>query len=278
MYSINCRGRLLSFEQARIMGILNVTPDSFFTGSRVQQKDEVLSKASDMFKQGADILDIGGFSTRPGAENVGIQEEIDRVAQPIHWIKTEFPESFVSIDTFRSQIVREAYVQGADLVNDISGGSFDEHMMPTVAELQMPYVLSHIQGNLESMHKAYSYNDIPGDIVEYFAFKLDTFHKAGIKDIIIDPGFGFAKSIEQNQALLKGLSAFNFLKHPVMVGLSRKSMLYKPLNLTAPEVLPASLSVAFFALQQGAKLLRVHDVAETRQMMNIFYTFQLHSV
>jgi len=252
------------------MGILNLTPDSFYTGSRVNTSEAILSMAREMIGAGADFLDLGGYSSRPNAVDISIQEEIDRVIPAIEVIRTEFPEILLSIDTFRSKVAKEAILAGADLVNDISAGNLDEEMLPLISSLQVPYIAMHMKGNPQTMQSLYHYPDILEEILYYFAEKVDLFRKLGIKDVIVDPGFGFAKTIEQNFFLLKNLRSFEVFGLPLLAGLSRKSMIYKTLQITAPEALNGTTALNMVALMQGANILRVHDVKEAKETIKLF--------
>lgn len=270
-YTLLIKGRLISLEKPKIMGILNLTPDSFFEGSRVKiDSADILSKAGKMIEEGADFLDLGGYSTRPGAIDISIQEEIDRVIPAIEVIRKEYPEIVLSIDTFRSKVAKEAILASADMVNDISAGNLDEDMIPLIASLKVPYIAMHMKGNPQNMQSLSNYSDILGEILHYFAEKVDLFKKLGIKDVIIDPGFGFAKTIEQNFFLLKNLKSFEVFGLPLLAGVSRKSMIYKTLQTNASEALNGTTALNMFALIQGANLLRVHDVKEAKETIKLF--------
>jgi len=269
-YTLRIKGRLITLDKPKIMGILNLTPDSFYTGSRVNTSEAILSMAREMIGAGVDFLDLGGYSSRPNAVDISIQEEIDRVIPAIEVIRTEFPEILLSIDTFRSKVAKEAILAGADLVNDISAGNLDEEMLPLISSLQVPYIAMHMKGNPQTMQLLYHYPDILEEILYYFAEKVDLFRKLGIKDVIVDPGFGFAKTIEQNFFLLKNLRSFEVFGLPLLAGLSRKSMIYKTLQITAPEALNGTTALNMVALMQGANILRVHDVKEAKETIKLF--------
>jgi dihydropteroate synthase len=270
-YTLQIKGRLISLEKPKIMGILNITPDSFFAGSRVDARpDSILTKATQMMEEGADVLDIGGYSSRPGAVDISVQEEMDRVIPAIEEIRKKFPEVLLSVDTFRSKVAKEAISAGADMVNDISAGALDEEMPELVASLKVPYIAMHMKGNPQTMQSLSNYSDILEEIMYYFSEKVDLFKKLGIKDVIIDPGFGFAKTIEQNFFLLKNLKSFDVFGLPLLAGLSRKSMIYKTLQINAPEALNGTTALNMFALMQGANLLRVHDVKEAKETLKLF--------
>lgn len=270
-YTLQIKGRLISLEKPKIMGILNLTPDSFFVGSRVENDPEsILTKAKLMMEEGADFLDLGGYSTRPGAIDISIQEEIDRVLPAVTVIRKELPEVLLSVDTFRSQVAKEAVAAGADLVNDISAGNLDEDMIPLIARLKVPYIAMHMRGNPQNMQTLSNYSAILGEVLHYFAEKVDLFKKFGIKDVIIDPGFGFAKTIEQNFFLLKNLRNFEVFGLPLLAGISRKSMIYKTLQTDASQALNGTTALNMFALLQGANLLRVHDVKQAKETIKLY--------
>lgn len=258
-------------DKPKVMGILNVTPDSFFEGSRLGKNlNEVLSRAKKMILEGADFLDLGGYSTRPGAVDISVQEEIDRIVPALTLIRSEFPEILISVDTFRSQVANEAVSAGADIINDISAGNLDEDMLPLVATLGVPFIAMHMKGNPQNMQLHTNYSDILSEIMHYFAEKVDLIRKLGIKDVIIDPGFGFAKTVEQNFFLLKNLRSFEALGFPLLAGVSRKSMIYKTLQIEAVEALNGTTALNMFALLQGANILRVHDVKEAKETIKLF--------
>ncbi len=272
-YTLQIKGRLVVWEKPQIMGILNTTPDSFFDKSRVSKnKDQLLVKAGQLIKEGASILDIGGYSSRPGAKEVSLEEEIDRVVPAVEWIKEQFPETLISIDTFRSKVAQLAIHSGAHIVNDISSGDLDEQMIPTVASLHVPYISMHMRGNPETMQSQTKYRDILGELLNFFAQKVDLFKKSGIKDVIVDPGFGFAKTLEQNYFLLRNLNYFKTLGFPILVGISRKSMIYKLLDCNPENALNGTTALNMVALQKGANILRVHDVKEANETLKLFST------
>ncbi len=270
-YTLQIRGRLISLEKPKVMGILNLTPDSFFEGSRVDKTvDSLLSKAKTMIQEGADFLDLGGYSTRPGAEDISVTEELDRVVPAIQVLRKEYPEVLISVDTFRSKVAEQAVAAGADLINDISAGNLDEEMPPLVAKLGVPYIAMHMKGNPQNMQKQANYSAILTEILHYFAEKVDLFKKLGIKDVIIDPGFGFAKTAEQNFFLLRNLKSLELLGMPILAGLSRKSMIYKTLQLDASMALNGTTALNMVALMQGANILRVHDVKEAKETIKLY--------
>lgn len=270
-YTLQIKGRLLSLKKPKVMGILNLTPDSFFEGSRVKiSKEQVLTKADQMVKEGADILDIGGYSTRPGAVDISVNEEINRVVPAIGWIKDAYPEILISLDTFRSQVAKKGIEAGADLINDVSGGNLDPEILQVVADSGLPYIAMHMRGTPQTMKGLSNYSDLIPEILYYFAEKVDLFKKLGIKDVILDPGFGFAKTAEQGFQLLKNLNLFRSLGLPVLAGISRKSMIYKTLGVTASEALNGTTALHMVALQQGVNILRVHDVKEAKETIKLY--------
>ncbi|WP_343034222.1 dihydropteroate synthase [Fulvivirga lutimaris] len=268
--TLNLRGNLISLDSPLVMGILNVTPDSFYSGSRVKEDSSAISIANKMVKDGASILDIGGYSSRPGADDISAQEEIDRVVPVIELIKSTLQDTYISIDTFRSSVAREAVKAGADIINDISGGNLDKDMFDTVTQLKVPYILMHMKGTPQTMKEEAHYENMVLEMLDYFQGKISDLQSRGIKDVIIDPGFGFAKNIEQNFQLLKSLNAFKMLELPMLIGLSRKSMIYKSLNTDAGQALNGTTALNMIALQQGANILRVHDVKEAVETVKLF--------
>ncbi|WP_288369291.1 dihydropteroate synthase [uncultured Algoriphagus sp.] len=269
--TLQIKGRLILWDEPQIMGVMNLTPDSFYAGSRLKlNKEEVLGRAQQMITDGADILDIGGYSSRPGAANISIEEEIQRIEDPIHWISEEFPEIIISVDTFRSEVARRGIEAGAHMVNDISGGSLDPNMYETISELSVPYIIMHMQGTPQNMQGKTDYENILREILNYFSEKLHIIREFGIKDVIIDPGFGFAKTLEQNYFLLKNLELFDMINLPILVGLSRKSMIYKLLKVEPSEALNGTTALNMVALMKGANILRVHDVKEANETRKLF--------
>ena len=269
MFSINCRGRLLSFEVPVVMGIINATPDSFYGGSRHKAIHDILKTTENMLTDGASIIDIGGQSTRPGSERITAEEEIERVIPAIENISRVFPEAIISIDSFYSSVVTEALGAGASIVNDVSAGTLDEALIPTVAALGVPYVLMHMQGDPQTMQSNPSYKNVSLEVFDYLNFKLAELQKAGITDIIIDPGFGFGKTISHNFQLLQHLSFFRQLERPLMVGLSRKATVYKSLSITPEHALNGTTVMHTIALLNGANILRVHDVKEAIEAVKL---------
>lgn len=274
MYSINCRGRLLNIEQPLVMGIINATPDSFYEGNLAGGTGGMVALAGNMIADGADILDIGGLSTRPGSKPVSIEEETARVVPVIRGILEKYPQALLSVDTYNSVVAIAAVEAGAVIVNDISAGELDAAMLDTVARLQAPYVCMHMKGTPETMQQAPSYTDVVNEVLDFFISKAVACKKAGIKDIIIDPGFGFGKTISHNFQLLKRLEAFSIMGYPVLAGLSRKSSIYKTLGVTAAEALNGTTVLNTIALMNGAHILRVHDVKEAKETVRLFAAYK----
>ena len=267
---INAGGKLIDLDIPRVMGILNVTPDSFYAGSRYQNDADILKAASEMLKDGADILDVGGYSSRPGAKDISVEEESSRVLNAIKLISREFPDAIISVDTFRSEIAREAILGcGAHIINDISGGDADINMFSIVAILNVPYIMMHMKGDPLTMQNKPDYEDIVADILKLFGERIFKLKSAGVKDIIIDPGFGFGKTIEHNFELLRRLGDFSIAGLPVLVGISRKSMIWKTLGISADEALNGTTAINAIALFNGADILRVHDVKEAVQTIKL---------
>jgi len=261
---------LLVIEKPLVMGIINATPDSFFGGSRFNGVDEIVTTAENMLNDGADIIDIGGQSTRPGSELISVDEEIERIVPAIKAIANKLPNAFISIDTFYSTVAMAAVDAGATIVNDISAGSMDNKMIKTVAELKVPYVLMHMKGTPQTMQQNTTYENVTSEVLDFFILKSNELKKAGIVDIIIDPGFGFAKKINQNFKLLKNLSVFKMLDKPIMLGISRKSTIYKTLEINADDALNGTTVLNTIGLMNGASILRVHDVKEAKEAVKLF--------
>ena len=270
MFTLNCKGRLLVIEKPVVMGIINVTPDSFFANSRTENTDAVLQKAEQMLNEGATILDIGGQSTRPGSEKLNPEEELKRVIEPIKVISEKFPEAIISIDTYYADVAREAIAAGASIVNDISAGSMDEKMIESVATLKVPYVLMHMKGTPQTMQHDPHYDNVTKEVLDFFIRKKAEFQKAGITDVIIDPGFGFGKTIEHNFELLHSLSVFKMLDSPILFGFSRKSTIYKTLQISPEEALNGTTVLNTIGLMKGASIIRVHDVKEAFEAVKLF--------
>jgi len=267
--AINIKGRLIDFDTPRVMGIINITPDSFYSGSRYADEKSVLEAAGRMVEEGADFIDIGGCSTRPGAAEISIDEESGRVIPAVRLISSRFPGAIISVDTFRSAVAREACENGAHMINDISGGEADEAMFPLIGELNVPYVLMHMQGTPLTMQKNPQYDDIIADILQWYGKRIVALHALGVNDIILDPGFGFGKTIAGNFELLRRLDELTVAGLPLMVGLSRKSMIWKSLGITPGEALTGTTVLNTAALLKGASVLRVHDVREAREAVKL---------
>ena len=263
-------GRVLDISRPQVMGILNLTPDSFFADSRVQAPDDLLRRAETMLQAGAAILDLGGYSSRPGAEHISADEEKRRLLPAVEAVHRAFPEAFLSVDTFRADVATEAVAAGADILNDISGGTLDADMLPTAGRLGVPYILMHMRGTPQTMTQHAHYEgDIVLELVRYFRDKLVEPRHHGVTDVVLDPGFGFAKTPAQSHELLRRLPELAVLGLPILAGLSRKSLVYKPLGLTPDAALTGTVAVNAVALLNGARLLRVHDVAEAVQTIQL---------
>ncbi|CAM1373943.1 dihydropteroate synthase [Tenacibaculum xiamenense] len=267
--TINCKGTLIDLSVPKVMGILNLTPDSFYDGGKYKNEKEVLSKVEQMLHEGATFIDIGGYSSRPGAKHISEEEELNRVVPIVSLLLKEFPEIVISIDTFRSEVAEEAIQAGAAIVNDISGGKMDEEMFAKVAELQVPYILMHMQGTPQNMQSNPSYSDIVKELISFFSEQLFKLRALKVNDVIIDVGFGFGKTIEHNFELLRKLELFSSLEVPILTGVSRKSMLYKTLGITASEALNATTVANTIALLNGTNILRVHDVKQAVEAVKI---------
>lgn len=273
MFTLNCRGRLLTLEQPVVMGILNITPDSFYEGSRIGSEETLLQQAATMIAEGTAILDIGGQSSRPGAHLLTAAEEAGRVIPALTLLRRHFPEVFLSVDTFYSEVARQAADAGADIINDITAGSADPAMISTVAHLKLPYIAMHMKGMPQNMQEQAHYDDVTREVIQFFIEKLNSLADAGLHDVIIDPGFGFAKTAAHNFRLLKQLEEFHLLRKPLLVGLSRKSTIYKTLGVTAADALNGTTVLNTIALQKGAHILRVHDVKEAREAIQLLQAF-----
>ncbi len=272
MFSLNCKGRLLVVDKPLVMGILNITPDSFYSGSRTQTVDEVLFRAEQMLMEGAAILDLGGQSTRPGSEQLNADNELSRVIAPLEALHKRFPEAYISIDTYYAKVARTAVEAGACIVNDISGGSLDPQLIPEVAALKVPYVLMHIKGNPQTMQQQAVYADVTREVLDQLADRKAVIEKAGIRDCIIDPGFGFGKTAAHNFRLMEELPVFSLFKAPVLLGISRKSFIWKTLGTTpeSDDTLQGTTALHMAGLIKGANLLRVHDVKAAAATIKLF--------
>lgn len=273
MFTLNCKGRLLVIDKPIVMGIINITPDSFYKSSRVQQADALLEKASSLISQGATILDMGGQSTRPGSEFLLADEEMPRIIPAIEWVHKHFPEAIISVDTFWSSVATEAVHAGASIINDISAGSIDPIMYETVAKLGVPYVLMHMKGNPQNMHQNPAYENLVTEVLDFFITQIAKLRAAGVNDIIIDPGFGFGKTVAQNFLLFKNMNAFKMLDCPLLVGISRKSMVTRTLEISALNALNGTTVLNTLGLIHGAQILRVHDVKETMEVIRIYEAY-----
>lgn len=267
---INCGGKYLDLSTPRIMGILNITPDSFYDGGRYVEKKAVKKRVAEMLKEGADIIDIGAYSSRPGATHISEEEELQRLQKALNWVREEHPEAILSVDTFRSGIARQVVEEfGVSIINDISGGVLDAVMIDTIADLNVACIIMHMPGDPKNMQQNTNYKDLVREIVEFLARQAEKLRSKGIIDIIADPGFGFGKTLDQNYQLLGNLSAFKILQLPILAGISRKSMIYKFLQTTPDETLTGTCVLNTIALQNGADILRVHDVKETKQTIDL---------
>jgi len=269
-HSINCNGQLVDLSVPKIMGILNLTPDSFSDGGKFDNEKSALEHAEKLINDGASIIDIGPQSTRPNAEFLNSDEEIRRIGNIISSVKKEFPETLISLDTFYAETVKFGYNEGIDIVNDISGGQFDDDMFDAVAETKLPYILMHVNPSYKTMHEKTSFADITLSVNQYFSKKTDELLKKGIKDIILDPGFGFGKTVEDQMKMIDEAEFFDFGNFPLLIGISRKSFIYKPLGKSALDINEETQKLHMKVLKQGAKILRVHDVAEARKTIDDF--------
>lgn len=270
MITLNLRGRLLELREPLIMGILNVTPDSFFSESRTPDEEHIAQRVKQMMNDGADMIDIGGYSSRPGANDVSTEEEMNRLRRGLRIIRKLYPDVPVSVDTFRADVARMCIEEeGADIINDISGGMMDRQMFRTVAQLHVPYIMMHMQGTPDSMQLAPHYDNLRQEVMLYFAERIDRLCQMGVKDIIVDPGFGFGKTMEHNYELMAHLEDFHVFGLPLLVGISRKSMIYKLLGGTPQTSLNGTTVLNTIALTKGAHILRVHDVKEAVEAKRI---------
>jgi dihydropteroate synthase len=269
MFTLNCKGRILQIKEPIVMGIINTTPDSFFSESRSMAIEEVVAKAGKMLEDGATILDLGGQSTRPGSQLVEASEETDRLLPCIESIHKSYPDAIISADTFYSSVALHAINAGASIINDVSGGSMDEQMLETVGSHDVPYICMHMRGTPQTMQNFTNYGDLLKEVIDYFILKTDSCKKAGIKDIILDPGFGFAKTIPQNFELLNKLEYLKILEKPLLIGLSRKGTIWKTLGITADEALNGTTVLNTISLMKGASILRVHDVKEANEAIRL---------
>lgn len=272
--TINCKGTLIDLSRPKVMGILNLTPNSFYDGGKFVNENVIFNQVEKMLSEGATFIDVGAYSSKPNAEYVSEEEEIRRLIPTVKFLTNQFPQIILSIDTFRSCVAKEAIEAGAAIINDISAGSLDAEMMKTIAELQVPYIMMHMKGTPKTMQSLTQYNDILKEMLVYFAEKINKARSLGINDLIVDPGYGFAKTTEQNFEVLQKSELFNFLDVPLLAGLSRKSMIYKTLNTTAHEALNGTTVLNTLALTKGAKILRVHDVKEAMETIQLWEAFE----
>jgi dihydropteroate synthase len=268
--TLNIRGRLFDLSTPVVMGILNITTDSFYSESRVNTQNQVVDKAGQMIAEGAGIIDIGGYSTRPGAKEIDQQEEGDRIESAVEPLNKYFPDLVISVDTFRAQVAERGILKGAHIINDVAGGSLDPAMFDTVAALKVPYILMHMRGTPQTMNQMTNYNQLIPDILGDLQKKIMGLTNRGVADIVVDPGFGFAKTIAQNFELMKHLSEFSLLGYPVLAGISRKTTIYKTLGISADEALNGTTVLNTLALQQGASILRVHDVRPAVEVVKLW--------
>lgn len=267
--TLNIRGRLIQLDTPKVMGILNVTPDSFYDGGNFNTEKAILGQVEKMLSEGADFIDVGGYSSRPGAIDIKLEEEISRVVPVVKAINNSFPNCHISVDTFRAEVAKRAIDVGAVMVNDISGGSLDDGMFDIIAKNHVPYILMHMRGTPQSMSSQVEYDNILKDIIHYFQLKIDQLRKKGIIDVILDPGIGFAKTIDQNFEVLKHLDHFQILELPTLVGVSRKSLIWKTLKTTPENALNGTTVLNTVALLKGASILRVHDVKEAVEAVKL---------
>ncbi|MGZ3767803.1 MAG: dihydropteroate synthase [Mucilaginibacter sp.] len=272
--TINAGGKLIDVGTPKVMGIINLTPDSFYAGSRKPLLTDALLQANKMLADGADFLDIGAYSSRPGADDISVQEEMDRLLPVVELIAANHPDAVISVDTFRSTVAEAAIKAGAHIINDISGGQLDENMFATVGRLKVPYILMHMKGTPQNMNQMAGYDDIFTEVLDYFAARYHLLKQAGVHDVIIDPGFGFAKMPDQSYTLMNRLQDFNMLQLPILVGVSRKRMIYKLIGGNAEDALNGTTALNTIALTKGANILRVHDVKEATEAVKIFMAVQ----
>ena len=270
LMTINCKGQLIDLRTPKVMGILNVTPDSFFDGGKYSNESEIAKQVEKMLSEGADFIDIGGYSSKPNTEFVSESEELSRILPVVKFISKNFPEAILSIDTFRSEVAKACVENGGAIINDISAGNLDENVLETVAKLKVPYIMMHMRGNPQTMKTLTDYDDIVKEMLFYFSERIAKARSLGIDDLIIDPGFGFAKTLEQNYEVMQKLELFQMTGLPILSGISRKSMAYKPLETSAKESLNATTVLNTISLTKGAKILRVHDVKEAVECVKLF--------
>lgn len=269
--TLNIKGELISLEEPLVMGILNVTPDSFYEGSRKQTETDIRNRIEEILQEGGAIIDLGGYSSRSDAQDVSPEEEMERLCLALRILRDEYPKAMVSVDTFRADIARRCVEEyGAAIINDISGGELDAAMFPTIADLHIPYIIMHMRGTPKTMQQHCDYQNLTADILLYFSKKIEQLHLMGVNDVIIDPGFGFSKTLEQNYELMRHLADFSLFEKPLLVGISRKSMIYRLLGGTPAESLNGTTVLNTYALLNGANILRVHDVKAAVEAVRIF--------
>jgi len=276
--SINISGKLLSLDKPLVMGILNVTEDSFFDGGKYTEEAKIVARAEQIIREGGDIIDIGAVSTRPGAQDLPEQEEIARIQRAVSAVRAALPNAAISVDTWRASVARATVPCGADIINDVSGGTFDPEMIPTMGQLQVPYILMHTPEKPDTMQQHTDYEDILAEMIQFFGQQIEKLHEAHVHDIILDPGFGFGKTLEQNYFVLQNMDAFKVFDLPILVGISRKSMIYKLLETTPDHALNGTTVVNTLALMKGAHILRVHDVKEAVEAVKICASFGCQKV
>ena len=267
--TLNCNGNLLDLSQPKVMGVLNLTPDSFFDGGMYKDEDQIIARVKKMILDGAAIIDVGAYSSKPNAASVSVEEEKKRLLPVIKLLIKQFSNLIISVDTFRAEIANLAVNEGAAIINDISAGVLDANMFKTIAELQVPYIMMHMRGNPQTMQSLTNYENLTQELIYYFSERMNKARDLGINDLVIDPGFGFAKTTEQNFELLNKLELFSVLDCPVLVGVSRKSMIYKTLDITPQDALNGTTVLNTIVLQKGAKIIRVHDVKEAVEAIKL---------
>ena len=276
MKTINCKGNLIDLSTPKVMGVINLTPDSFYDGGKLTSEKEILLQANKMLKEGATFLDLGAYSSRPGAQFVSEKEEIHRLLPVIKILLNEFPETLLSIDTFRSNVANESIYAGASLINDISAGKLDDHMFKIIAQHQVPYVMMHMRGTPETMMQNTDYTNLTKEVIYYFSERIAKARSFGINDLIVDPGFGFSKTLDQNYDLFNDLELFRYLNAPLLIGISRKSMIQKKIKTTAADSLNGTTALHAIAIQKGVSILRVHDVKEAFETINLLQNLKFH--
>ena len=276
MKTINCKGNLIDLSTPKVMGVINLTPDSFYDGGKLTSEKEILLQANKMLQEGATFLDLGAYSSRPGAQFVSEKEEIHRLLPVIKILLNEFPETLLSIDTFRSNVANESIYAGASLINDISAGTLDDHMFKIIAQHQVPYAMMHMRGTPETMMQNTDYTNLTKEVIYYFSERIAKARSFGINDLIADPGFGFSKTLDQNYELFNDLELFRYLNVPLLIGISRKSMIQKKIKTTAADSLNGTTALHAIAIQKGASILRVHDVKEAFETINLLQNLKFH--